>query len=144
MRSAGGSPPRQPTAAATARSPPRGSTIGAGAKLSRVTTNFTQGTFENTGRTTDIAIEGQGFFLLDGPQGTNYTRAGIFTVDNTGVLVNAEGLRVQGFGIDPITQLSNGQIGDIVLNNALAPPQASSLVNLSANLDSGSAITPSS
>jgi len=111
------------------------SSLGAGAKLSRVTTNFTQGTFENTGRTTDLAIEGQGFFILDGQQGSLYSRAGIFTVDNQGVLVSPEGLRVQGFGIDPITGASNGQMGDIVLSNALAPPQASSLVNLSANLD---------
>ena len=109
------------------------SQIGAGAKLSRVSTSFAQGTLENTGNTTDLAIEGQGFFILDGPQGTNYSRAGIFGLDNQNVLVNPEGLRVQGFGIDPVTQLSNGQVGDIVLSNALAPPRASTLMNLSAN-----------
>lgn len=113
------------------------SQIGAGAKLSRVTTSFTQGTFENTGRTTDLAIEGQGFFVLDGAQGTRYSRAGIFTVDNQNTLVNPEGLRVQGFGIDPLTGTSNGQMGDVVLSNALSPPQPTTQVELAANLDAG-------
>ena len=118
------------------------SALGAGAKLSRVSTSFTQGTFESTGRGTDLALEGQGFFIVNGAQGRHYTRSGVFSVDNQGVLVNPEGLRVQGFGIDPITQLSNGQIGDIVLSNALSPPQATGQIDLSANIDAGSQIFP--
>jgi flagellar hook protein FlgE len=64
---------------------------------------FSQGTFENTGRGTDLAIEGAGFFLVDSAQGRYYTRAGIFNFDSQGFLVNPEGMRVQGYGIGPRT-----------------------------------------
>jgi len=102
------------------------SSIGAGAKLSQVSTIFSQGTFESTARPTDLAIGGQGFFILDGAQGRNYSRAGIFEIDNQGTLVNPSGLRVQGFGIDRATNGSNGQLGDIVLSTAFSPPNPSS------------------
>src|SRR3990172_6463727 len=74
------------------------SQLGAGAKVQRVSSVFSQGTFESTGRGTDLAIEGAGFFLVDSAQGRYYTRAGIFNFDSQGFLVNPEGFRVQGFG----------------------------------------------
>lgn len=72
---------------------------------------------------------------MDGPGGRSYTRAGIFGFDNQGVLVDANGFRVQGFGIDPLTLQPNGQLGDIVANATLAPPRASTQMALSVNLD---------
>lgn len=77
------------------------SQIGAGTTISGVSSIFSQGTFETTARTTDLAIEGQGMFVLDGPQGRFFSRAGVFTFDRDGLLVNPAGLRVQGFEIDP-------------------------------------------
>jgi len=118
------------------------SQTGAGSKLARVGQIFSQGTFESSARTTDMAIEGRGFFVLNGPQGRFYTRAGLFNFDNQGALVDKEGLRVQGFGIDPVTRLPVGQIGDIQLTQGVSPPNPSSLVDISVNLDSGATPPP--
>ena len=110
------------------------SQIGAGTKVSDIRSLFTQGTFETTSRSTDVAIEGRGFFIADGPQGRVYTRAGIFNFDEDGFLVNPEGRNVQGFGIDPLTGLSNGQLGNIQIATAISPPRTSSTLDLSVNL----------
>ena len=117
------------------------SQLGAGTKLARVGTVFTQGTFENTGRRTDLAIEGAGFFMLRSGQGDFVTRAGIFGVDLNGNVVNPEGMNLQGFGIDQNTGLSNGQVGDIVLSTSISAPRESDEVELSVNLDSRTPIT---
>lgn len=118
------------------------SQIGAGSRVSEIRSQFTQGTFENTGRETDVAVEGPGFFVLDGPEGRTFSRAGIFNFDTEGLLVNPQGLRVQGFGIDPVTGLSNGQLGDIRVNNATAPPRATTTITVSANLSATAPLVP--
>jgi len=118
------------------------SQIGAGSKLNRVSTIFTQGTFEDTGRPTDLAIEGRGFFILDGDQGRFYSRAGIFGFDDSGFMTTSDGRRVQGFGIDPVTGQPDGQLGDIVLNTAVSSPQATGNVDVSLNLDATATTIP--
>ena len=118
------------------------SSIGAGAKLSQISTIFTQGTFESTSRPSDLAIQGQGFFILDSSQGRSFSRAGIFEIDNQGTLVSPTGQHVQGFGIDPATGSSNGQLGDITLSTAFSPPNPSSLLDISLNLDPAATIIP--
>jgi len=111
------------------------SALGQGAKLSRISTVYSQGALETTARSEDLAIEGQGFFVLEGDEGLLYSRSGIFGFDKDGVFTDPTGLAVQGFRIDPATGLSTGERGDITKSNALAPPQASSKLDLSANLD---------
>lgn len=117
------------------------SQLGAGSKVSDIRAIFTQGTFETTGRETDVAIEGRGFFIADGPQGRAYTRAGRFNIDDLSFLVNPEGRRIQGYGIDPVTGVSNGQLGDIQIGASLAAPRASTTIDASLNLGSNVAIT---
>lgn len=117
------------------------SQTGSGSKVLGVTQVFSQGSFESTGRETDLAIEGRGFFITDGSNGRFYSRAGLFSFDNAGLLVNPSGQRVQGFSIDPSTQLPTGQLGDIQINNSVAAPQPSSQVDLSLNLDANAALT---
>ncbi|MEM7409190.1 MAG: flagellar hook protein FlgE [Myxococcota bacterium] len=112
------------------------SQIGSGSKVLNVGQVFTQGTFESSANTTDLGIEGRGFFILDGQQGQTYSRAGLFNFDRDGLLVDALGQRVQGFTIDPATQTSTGQLADIQLNVTLADPQASTGIEVSMNLDS--------
>jgi flagellar hook protein FlgE len=116
------------------------SQLGAGSKVQRVSTIYSQGTFESSSRVNDLAIEGQGFFVLEGTQGRFVTRAGNFNFDDSGYFVNREGLRVQGYGIDPQTGLSNGQIGDIQVSSSIAPPRATEAVEISANLDANAPI----
>ncbi len=117
------------------------SQLGAGNKLSGISPIFSQGSFESTARSTDLAIEGRGFFILDGGQGRLYSRAGNFTFDANGLLVNPAGLRVQGFSVDPTTQQSTGQLGDIQLVDGLAPPQPTALVDVSVNLNANDPVT---
>jgi len=57
-------------------------------------TDFSQGSLERTGNTFDVALMGQGFFSVDGPDGEIYTRNGKFRVDDQGVLLTAEGYPV--------------------------------------------------
>jgi len=117
--------------------------IGAGSKTARISPIFTQGTFESSARATDLAIEGKGFFITDSAQGRFYTRAGLFNFDQDGFLVDPQGGRVQGFGIDPLTQTSNGQLAPIQLDTAVAPPRDTSQLEISANLDSRETLTAS-
>jgi len=58
--------------------------------------DLSQGGLTETGAPLDLALDGKGFFVLDGPDGPLYTRAGRFTRDNTGGLRSPDGLAVQG------------------------------------------------
>jgi flagellar hook protein FlgE len=111
------------------------SLTGAGSTVLNVSQIFSQGSFESTARVTDLAIEGAGFFVLDGTQGRSYSRAGLFNFDRNGLLVDSLGQRVQGFGIDPVTLQATGQLGDIQLTNAVAAPRSSTQASFSLNLD---------
>ena len=66
------------------------------------TIDFRPGHIEHTGRTLDVALQGDGFFVLEGPQGPLYTRNGRFQVNTAGELVSGDGLRVRGTG-GPLT-----------------------------------------
>ena len=72
--------------------------IGLGVQLSAVTTNFTQGSTQVTGRNTDMMINGDGFFVVDNKGEQMYTRAGSFSFDADGRLVNPQGMVMQGWG----------------------------------------------
>lgn len=65
-------------------------------------TSQSQGTLTQTGNTLDLAIEGQGFFQLETPNGVRLTRAGAFNVDATGDIVTSDGYRVLDAGGAPI------------------------------------------
>jgi flagellar basal-body rod protein FlgF len=71
-------------------------------------TDFQPGVIRVTGRDLDVALDGRGFFAVQGPTGTMYTRNGTFQLDGSGRLINSEGLEVLG-GAGPI-QLPPGKI----------------------------------
>lgn len=73
-----------------------------GIHIDEVITNFTQGGLENTGRSLDLAIQGDGFFTVDTPAGARYTRAGSFTLNAQGYLTTAEGYYVLDINNQPI------------------------------------------
>jgi flagellar hook protein FlgE len=74
--------------------------IGLGVQLTGVSVNFAQGATQLTGRSTDFAIQGDGFFVVHGGAGTSYTRNGSFSLDANGNLVDANGNFVQGWQAD--------------------------------------------
>ena len=75
---------------------PTGAQVGLGVSTGTTSPSYTQGTFQNSGGTYDVAIQGDGFFKILMPDGaTAYTRAGNFNIDGTGKVVTAEGYAVQ-------------------------------------------------
>ncbi len=72
--------------------------LGTGAHIGNVVTSFKQGNLEYTGRECDLALEGQGFFVVAATQGERYTRDGSFSVSDAGYLVNSDGYYVKGVG----------------------------------------------
>ena len=64
--------------------------------LLHVASDFSTGPMQQTGRPLDIAIEGEGFFVVEGPQGPLYTRNGSFHADTLGRIVTVDNLALQG------------------------------------------------
>ena len=75
--------------------------VGLGVRLTGVSVNFAQGATQLTGRSTDFAIQGDGFFAVDQGGTTAYTRNGSFSLDGDGNLVTADGAFVEGWQADP-------------------------------------------
>ena len=92
--------------------------VGTGVALRGISTNFTQGSVSSSGSTTDLAISGNGYFIVKNPtDGSVYaTRAGEFRWDDQGFLVNQEGYRVQGL-TGGAGSTSPSVIGDIKLRS---------------------------
>ncbi|KAA0258421.1 flagellar hook-basal body complex protein [Deferribacter autotrophicus] len=115
--------------------------IGTGTSTASVDTIFTQGTLQNTGVTTDMAIQGNGFFVVrsENENEMYYTRAGNFTFDKDGYLVTPDGFIVQGWMADAATGeiLTDTEVSDIQLSSAYTsvPARATENVSLVGNLD---------
>jgi flagellar hook protein FlgE len=117
------------------------SQVGRGVALSAVDANFSQGSFETTSEPTDMAIGGKGFFMVRSPDDSiYYTRAGHFSFDVDGFLVNPADLRVQGFLLEPITGEIEGGRTDIFIDVTRSSPNPTDVVNISANLDAAAEI----
>jgi flagellar hook protein FlgE len=71
--------------------------IGLGVQVGTIQTNFLQGSAQTTNKPTDLLIQGDGFFVLKDGNEQVYTRAGAFTFDTDGYLVNSQGSYIQGF-----------------------------------------------
>ncbi|MCQ2981489.1 MAG: flagellar hook protein FlgE [Treponemataceae bacterium] len=115
--------------------------IGLGMTIASVDTIFNQGNLQTTGVSTDLAIQGNGFFVLKNGEQTFYSRAGTFGVDMDGTLVNpASGMKVQGWMAQELN-------GEMVINTAGTtedliipigskdPAKATQNVNFACNLD---------
>jgi flagellar hook protein FlgE len=111
--------------------------IGRGTALSDISTDWSQGSFETTGNSTDLAISGDGFFIVrePGTESEYYTRAGEFSFDDDGNLVNSPGYAVQGWVVSEEGE-AVGAVTDIALEAWTSPPQESTEVKLIVNLDS--------
>ena len=118
--------------------------IGLGAKINSVDRNWNQGTFERTGITTDLALQGQGMFVLKNNGQKFYSRAGNFVFDASGKLVSPQnGAVVQGkvASADGVIPPGNN-LEDIVINtNMKLPAVATEKIEWGGNLKSDSLIT---
>lgn len=115
--------------------------IGLGMSIASIDTIHTQGSLQTTGVMTDLAIQGNGFFVLGKGESTMFTRAGAFGLDAEGRLVNpGNGYRVQGWNAQTIngTEILNtsGALNDLVIPvGSKDPAHATSQVNMACNLD---------
>jgi flagellar hook protein FlgE len=87
--------------------------IGLGASIATIATDFSEGSITNTSSPSDMAIQGQGFFVLNSPSGNVYTRDGSFSLSANDTLVNPEGFAVQGFGVDSNFNLVTSHLQNI-------------------------------
>ncbi len=99
---------------------PAAAQVGLGTRFSASTTNFSYGTIQATGNIYDVAINGDGFFQIDMPDGsTAYTRDGAFKTDSTGLLVTSDGYPVKPqltvpTGASAVTIAPNGTVTAIL------------------------------
>lgn len=90
--------------------------IGLGTTVGAVQKNFQPGSLENTGLPSDLAIDGNGFFIVRKGDGTQaYTRDGAFTLDSSKKVVTADGYAVRGFGVDDGFNIQTGVLSDITI-----------------------------
>lgn len=115
--------------------------MGNGVKIGGISTDFSQGSLTFTGGKTDVALEGEGFFMIGNNEGEDilYTRKGTFNLSKEQMLVNESGSYVYGWNVDPITGLIDTEAQAepifIPLNSAIAGTQSTN-VSLQGNIDS--------
>lgn len=115
--------------------------IGLGVLVAGISTNFTQGAAQATGRSTDMMINGDGFFVTNVGGETVYTRAGSFDPDALGRLVGPGGAILQGWNaVNGVIQ-QGGAMTDITIPlKAVTPASASTAANVNGNLPSDAAV----
>jgi flagellar hook protein FlgE len=117
------------------------SQIGLGVMMSDVSPLFSQGSLESTVSGTDLAVEGNGLFVVrDGAGSVYYTRAGQFSFDKDGFIVNPEGYVMRGYTADTMGNIST-TIGDLQLSFTPVQPNPTSAFDMVANLDSDAPVT---
>lgn len=87
--------------------------IGLGATTAAIQKDFTQGSVTNSTSPSDLAIQGDGFFILDGAEGNTYSRNGNFSLNSDNLLINNQGLRVEGYTVDNNFDLVTTTLADI-------------------------------
>ncbi|MDR0721507.1 MAG: flagellar hook protein FlgE [Treponema sp.] len=115
--------------------------VGLGMSVASIDTIHTQGAFQSTGVGTDLTINGTGFFVLKEGASSYYTRAGAFTVDQAGTLVNpANGMKVQGWMAQDVQGVQtldvSRDVEDLIIPvGSKDPARATTMVNFACNLD---------
>jgi flagellar hook protein FlgE len=116
--------------------------VGLGVSIASIDPVISQGNIESTGRNTDLAVEGDGFFVVGDDNGARfYTRAGSFTLDQLGNLTTAKGLKVVGWtAVAGVLDPANAVPGFIrVVRGEEMPPSATRRVSYNGNLDARAA-----
>jgi flagellar hook protein FlgE len=128
-----------PTEAAGGTNPMQ---IGLGTRVASINTLFTSGAPQATGRPTDLAIQGNGFFVVDQGGQRLLTRDGSFGWDGTGQLITPTGARVVGWSADPTTGVIDPSTtpGFIAVPTGVLTPSPTSNVTVGGNLPAGAVV----
>jgi flagellar hook protein FlgE len=109
--------------------------VGSGVRLTNVAQQFSQGNNEQTGRSLDMAISGEGFFTMTMNGARVYSRAGNFQTDQAGYVINPQGARLQVFAPNADgTNFDAGRLTDLQLLTTDSPPKQTTGVNISFTL----------
>jgi len=116
--------------------------VGAGVKVASNETSFTQGSINSTGNNTNVALNGNGFFVVGNGDGEyEYTRDGDFSLESNGNLVTTNGLDVMGYpAVNGVVNTNAPLAGINIPVGQVQEPQATSTLGITANLDSTSPI----
>jgi flagellar hook protein FlgE len=118
--------------------------VGLGVSIASIDTLFTDGSTQTTGKQTDLALQGNGFFVLGDGAKSYYTRAGNFDFDTAGnYIVPGTGLKVQGWMADALGNInSTGATGNIVVPVGTSmPASATTRMDFSKNLNGSTTLT---
>lgn len=116
------------------------SAAGSGVRLSSIAQQFTQGNIDFTDNALDLAIGGEGFFVLNDNGARSYSRAGAFGVDNQGYVVNAQGARLQAYPFAGGGLFNTGTPVDLQLTTGANPPEATTRASFGINLPANAAV----
>jgi len=125
--------------AASIRGTSGGTTAGSGVTTAAVSQQFTQGTLTTgTGRSLDLAINGNGFFMVSNNGEKLYTRAGAFYPDKSGNVVDASNNKLQGYSVNAAGNVVNGVLTDLKIDSSNLAPSPTGTVTIASNLNSSS------
>lgn len=110
------------------------SQTGNGVRVANVAQQFSQGNIQVTGNNLDMAISGEGFFIISDAGAISYTRAGAFTVDNSGNVVNSQNQRLQVYPVNQAGGFNTGGLSDLRLVTNVSPPAATANAQILFNL----------
>jgi len=115
--------------------------LGAGASVGSMPSMFTQGSVSSTGVSTDVAIQGNGFFVVQQNGITSYTRAGNFSVDKNNYLVTADGQQVLGYpAVNGVVNTGEALAPLQLGAGTISPPSATGNVQIQTNLDAAATV----
>lgn len=115
------------------------SQVGRGVRVSKVQAQFTQGSFETTQNGLDLAVDGDGLFIVRNGDAKYYTRAGQFSLDKDGNVVNVDGYVLQGFQVDNNGNII-GAVEDVSFSNQTSQAKATTESSVAVNLDAAATI----
>lgn len=113
-------------------------TPGSGVRVTKIAQQFNQGNVDFTSNNLDLAINGEGFYALSNNGAIEYTRAGAFSVDKDGYVVNHSNQRLQSFPAvsnGGVTTFNTGVLQDLQLSTTVAPPNGTANILSNVNLD---------
>ncbi len=111
-----------------------------GVEVAAIRQSFKNGTTTPTGRNGDLAINGEGFFMVENNGQSMFTRNGVFNLDKDGNLVASDGSHLQGYGVSGTGQIQTGTITDLTVETGDMPARSSTKVNMEVNLDANSPV----
>ena len=115
--------------------------MGSGVQIAGTTSNLTNGSVSSTGSASNMALQGNGYFVVSQNGETSYTRDGDFSVNSSGQLTTSNGELVMGFPAVNGTVSTSGVLAPITVNSSgTVPAAATSTFNVDANLDSDSTV----